>query len=213
VALRAPKSMARREEERDEIATVIRHAELFHETGLSLPSRTIYMGSERVDEDGSETGTDAKMAERFIKNLHILEQVGDGEVRILMNNIGGCEYAGAAMFDAIYESQCHVKIIVRGHAFSMGSIILQAADERIMGRSAVQMIHYGTWGSEHESRSNKNHSREGERWERWMEAIYLDRILEKKRRFKMADLEKLLLVDTYFTAEESIDHGLADRIG
>ena len=40
----------------------------FHNYGIYVPNRTIYMGSEFFDSDG-ESGTDGKMAETFIKNI------------------------------------------------------------------------------------------------------------------------------------------------
>lgn len=209
-----PSRKSDREEQRDEITTLIRAAELFHETGLSLPTRTVYMGSETVDSDGSESGTDAKMAERLIKNLHILEQVDASKpITVVMNNIGGDEYHGAAMYDAITNSPCRVSITVRGHAMSMGSIILQAADDRVMGPSAMQMIHYGTWGVNHHSKTAAKIAKEGERWDLWMENLYLKRIREKRPSFTLAELRKMLDHDTYLTAEQSIEIGLADRIG
>ena len=47
----------------------------FHDYSLHVPSRTIYMGSENGEqwENGAESGVDAIMAERFIKNILILE--------------------------------------------------------------------------------------------------------------------------------------------
>lgn len=203
----------RREEHRDEINTIIRNAELLHEHGLSLPTRLIYMGSEWVDTDGGEGGTDAKMAEAFVKNMHILEQIGTEPINIIANNLGGDEYHGAAMFDAILQSPCKTIITVRGHAMSMGSIILQAANERLMGPTATQMIHYGTWGTHHHSKTAQKHAQEGLRWDLWMEDLYMRRIREKNPQFPLKKLREMLDHDTYLTPEQSIALGLADAIG
>lgn len=205
---------ARREELRDETTTLVRMAELFHETGLSLPTRTIYMGSEWVDTDGGEGGTDAKMAERFIKNMHTLEQVDGKPITVIMNNLGGDEYHGCAMYDTILQSPCKVSIVVRGHAMSMGSIILQAASgDRVMGPSATQMIHYGTWGAVGHAKDVQKHARESLRWDLWMEDLYLRRIRQKHPKFPLARLRRLLRFDTYLSPEQSIKLGLADAIG
>jgi ATP-dependent protease ClpP protease subunit len=214
VAVAKRNSAARREELRDQVVTLVREAELFHDTGLALATRTIYMGSAEVDADGDESGTDAKMAEKFIKNLHLLESINAGDVTAFMNNVGGCEYSGAAIYDAIKMSPCRVTIIVRGHAMSMGSVILQAAADRVMGPSAKQMIHYGTWGvTDHAINAVERHAREGKWWNEWMERIYLERIRRKHPKFTLRRLKALLRFDTYLTAAESIDLGLADRIG
>lgn len=185
---------------------------LFHDAGLFLPTRTIYMGSEIVDLVG-ESGTDARMAERVIKNMHVLESISKDPITIIMNNEGGDEYHGLAMYDVISRSECHVKILVRGHAMSMGSIILQAADERVMSENAVQMIHYGVAGLEHHCKTVWKQAEEMERLNDWMEGLYLGRIREKHQYYDLSELKKLLDHDTFLTAAESVELGLADSIG
>jgi len=202
-----------REEVREEASSLHEAVKIFHEQGVFVPTRTIYMGSESVDADGAESGTDAKMAERVIKNLHVLENGSTDPITIVMNNLGGDEYHGAAMYDALMQSPCHIRIVVRGHAMSMGSIILQAADERVMGKASVQMVHYGTWGVNHHSKTAWKIALEGKRWDQWMEDIYFERIREKHPEYTIEALRELLDHDTYLTAEQSIALGLADRIG
>src|SRR5271166_6582243 len=105
----------------------------FHDYSIHIPSRTIFMGTENLSEtDFEESGVDTSMAERQIKNLHLLDSISKDEITILMNNIGGDVIHGMAIYDAIRSCQSHITIKVLGHAMSMGSIILQAADERLM---------------------------------------------------------------------------------
>lgn len=207
------RSMARREEQRDEAITLIRHAELFHETGLDLSTRTIFMGSEWVSTDGDEGGTDAVMAQRVLKNLHLLVDVSLKPITIIANNLGGDEYHGMAMFDAIKLSPCPITMVARGHVMSMGSILFQAASERVMGPSATQMVHYGTWGFVGHAKTAQKVAAEGKRLDRWMEQLYLERIRQKQPNYTLARLRKLLDHDTFLTAQQSIDLGLADRVG
>ena len=61
-----------------------------------------------------------------------------------MNSIGGEWSDGMAIYDAISLSKCYVTIIVYGQAESMSSIILQAADEKIITPNSYFMIHYGS---------------------------------------------------------------------
>ena len=113
-----------------------------HDYDVYIPTRTIYVGSIHVSDEG-ESGTDAHMAERLLKNIHILEALNKDPITIIFNNIGGDVNHGLAIYDGIKNSECHITIKVFGHAMSMGSIILQAADERLMSPNASQMIHYG----------------------------------------------------------------------
>ncbi len=185
----------------------------FHETGMYLPTRTIFLGSEIVTVNEGESGTDSLMAEKFIKNLHVLENLSAKPITIIQNNLGGDEYHGAAIIDAIKQSPCHITIVVRGHAMSMGSIILQCADHRVMGPNATQMCHYGTWGTHDHSKNAQQHAKEGQRIDLWMEGVYMKRLLEKDPNFTLEDLRKMLYFDTYLTAQQSIDLGLCDEIG
>lgn len=190
----------------------------FFDYDLSIPTRTIFMGSVFTDSEGGESGTDAFMAERMIKALHIMENDGaaasDGDkpITIIMNNIGGDEYHGQAIFDAIRHCKNHVDIKVFGHAMSMGSIILQAADRRIMSANSKQMIHYGTWGWDGHAPTGHKWAEEFAKLDRWMEDLYLAKIREKHSKFTRTKLKSMLMTDTFLTAKESVEIGLADEV-
>ena len=188
------------------------NVELFHDKGIYLPTRTIYMGSVEHSIDSGESGCDGAMAERAIKNLNILDSMSDEPITILMNNIGGDEYHCFAIIDAIQACRSSVVCKVMGHAMSAGSLILQYCDERIMGPLSVQMIHYGTWGANDHSKTFQKWAKEGARVDKWMEEMYLAKIQEKHPTFKISKLRQLLDHDTFLTAEESVALGLADKI-
>lgn len=184
----------------------------FHDYSLYIPQRTIYMGSEEISIEHGESGTDGAMAERTIKNLTILECLNKDPIIIIMNNIGGDEYHGFGLYDAIRTCKSHVTIKVLGHAMSMGSIILQAADVRIMAPTSRQMMHYGTWGIHDHAKTSRKWSDEGEKINHWMEQMYLQKIHEKHPSFSIQALRKMLDHDTFLTAEESVELGLADKV-
>lgn len=184
----------------------------FHDYSIYLPTRTLYTGSEEHHIEHGESGTDGAMAERLIKNLHLLDSTSDAPINIIMNNLGGDEYACFAMIDAIQACRSHVVITAMGHAMSAGSLILQAADRRIMGPLAVQMIHYGTWACNDHSKTFQRWAREGKRIDEWMEQFYLEKIKEKQPKFSLRKLQDMLKFDTFLTAQESVDLGLCDEI-
>lgn len=183
----------------------------WHDSGIYIPTRHVFIGSENSDDSG-EGGCDYLMAERAIKNLHVLESINKEPITILMNNIGGDEYHGFAIYDAIGLCESHVTIKVLGHAMSMGSIILQAADERLMASTSRQMIHYGTWGIHDHAKTTQKWAKEGEKIDKWMEQMYLQKIKEKMPHFTLARLQRMLDHDTFLTAKESVEIGLADKI-
>lgn len=183
-----------------------------HDYGIYIPTRTIFMGSESYDIEQGESGCDGFMAERIIKNLHVLESISIDPITILMNNIGGDEYHGFAIYDAIQACKSHVTIRVFGHAMSMGSIILQAADDRIMAPTSRQMIHYGTWGIHDHAKTTQQWAKEGQKIDCWMEQMYLDKMKEKNPKASLGHLKKMLDHDTFLTAQESCVLGLADSV-
>lgn len=157
-----------------------RDLDKWFDLNVDVDTRTIYMGSLSYGDDG-ETGVDHVMAEYLIKGMHSLESKNKKPILIIMNNPGGDWYHGMAIYDAIKSSTCHCTIRVYGHAMSMGSIILQAADHRVMMPNSRFMIHYGYDGRAGHAKIVYKWADEGKRinWE--MENIYLDRMLEYER--------------------------------
>jgi len=156
--------------------------EQFMDNELYRPTRTIYMGSQTYVE-GSETGVDHLMAERMIKTLFILDNdapEGDSPITIIMNNVGGDWYHGMAIYDAIKNCANEVHIKVYGHAMSMGSIILQAADRRSMAKNARIMLHYGSSGSNDHTKNTVKYSNEDVKLNKWMEDMFLEKIGDNK---------------------------------
>jgi len=161
---------------------IVRDVEKWFSLNLDLQSRMIYMGSMHTHEDGSEGGVDHNMTECFIKGMHVLESKNKKPITVIMNNPGGDWYHGMAIYDAIKYSNCHITIKVYGYAMSMGSVILQAADERIMMPNSRFMIHYGTDGIAGHTKIFEKWADESKRNNWIMENIYLDSMLEKEEK-------------------------------
>lgn len=187
----------------------------FYDYDIYPETRTIYIGSVDNDAEFGESGTDGAMAERAIKGLHILDSgapAGDKPITVIMNNPGGDEYHGMAIYDAIKVCKNHVTVIVYGHAMSMGSIILQAADRRVMAPNSRMMIHYGTWGIHDHPKIVYRWAEEGKKFDKWMEDIYMEKIHQKKPDFSIGKLRDMCNFDTFLNAKEALDLGLIDEI-
>jgi ATP-dependent Clp endopeptidase proteolytic subunit ClpP len=187
----------------------------FYDYDIHTETRTIYIGSVESDIEHGESGTDASMAERAIKALHILDSSapnGDKPITIIMNNPGGDWYHGMAIYDAIKTCKNHVSVVVYGYAMSMGSIIFQAADKRIMSPNSKMMIHYGYNGFDGHSRTFLKVAEESKKIDQVMEDIYLERIKQKNPKFTVSKLREMVDHDTFLTAKEALDLGLIDEI-
>ncbi len=185
----------------------------FFEWGVDLDTKTLWMGSVGRDDDG-ESGVDHLMAERTIKGLSALDALRqEYPITILMNNPGGDVYHGIAIYDFVRDCKSPVEIKVYGHAMSMGSVILQAADRRLISRNSKLMLHYGqTWLSGDHPLQLRRSLKESELINEWMEQLYLDRIREKHPGYKLASLRDKLKADWYLSAEEAVEMGLADEV-
>ena len=187
----------------------------FYDYDIHVETRTLYVGSVEIYEDG-ESGTDGAMAARAIKGLHLLDSsapTGDKPITIIMNNIGGCEYHGMAIYDAIRACKNHVTIIGRGHLMSMGSIIFQAADVRIMAPHCSMMIHYGT------ADVPRDHPKIVYAWaeqckklDLMMENLYLEKIKQKHPNYTLEQVKQDCMFDKFYSPQEAINLGLCDLI-
>ena len=185
--------------------------EKFLDYGIDIDNNVLYMGSE-FDTEDSESGVDFMMAERVIKGLHYLDQKATNGITIKMNNVGGSYYHGMAIYDAIKACENNVTIIAYGHAMSMGSVILQAADKRIMMPNSRLMIHYGTDGYYGHSKNFSKIAQEGEATNNIMVDILIEKIREKHPKYTRQKLKQLLNFDTYLSAQETVDLGLCDEV-
>jgi hypothetical protein len=115
--------------------------------------------------------------------MHVLESKNTTqEITIIMNNPGGDPYHGMAIYDVIRMSACPCTIKVYGYAMSMGSIILQAADYRIMMPNSKFMMHYGYGTHSNHVRIIENWVNEEKRLCHDIENLYLKMMLEKEEK-------------------------------
>jgi len=174
------------------MALIRENIDRWFEHNLDVDNRVLYMGSVKSTSDDTEAGTDHFMAEYFIKGMHVVESKNKNPIIIIMNNPGGDYFHGLAIYDAIKYSSCHCTIKVYGHAMSMGSIIFQAADNRIMMPNSRFMIHYGYDGRNDHVKIVEKWTDEGKRLSYEMENLYLDSMLEKEEKMGHGYLAKTL---------------------
>lgn len=168
--------------------------------------RLVYIG------DG-EGGVDSVMHEYAVKGLRLLDQMSDAPITIHLNTEGGDWYHGMGIYDTIGSLRSHVTIVVAGYACSMGSIILQAADQRVLYAHSVVMIHDGTEALYSDTKSVEAWARKAKETRAEMYRVYLERIKVAKPQFTMKKVEALCAHDSIFTAKRAVEFGLADSIG
>jgi len=188
---------------------------IFHDYGVYLPTRTIYLGSISEADEDSDTegsGTDWQLAEMAVKALHVLDSASDDPITIIMNNPGGDVQSGLAIYDAIRACRSHVTVSGSGAVWSMGAWIMQAADHRVMAPNATMLIHYGTNTAKGSPSVVSAWVARYEKWDRQMEECFMERIKARHPLYLLSKLRRQLSSDTILTAVEAVDLGLADKV-
>ena len=114
-----------------------------HNHGIDVKGREIYLHG-YIGNTEEDPGVDYRMSTNFYKNIRILDSISQEPILIHMNSIGGSWSDGMTIFDTILLCKSYVTIIAYGQAESMSSIILQAADKRVMMPNAYFMSHFGS---------------------------------------------------------------------
>lgn len=196
-----------------------------HEFDVDLISNHIYlMGVDRgyeITQDGAEPGIDYVIAKRFIKNINMCMRVNPNKpILIHMKTCGGLWEEGMAIYDAIKSCPSPVIILNYTHARSMSSIILQAADKRVMMPNSHFMFHDGTYGIDGTVKQVRS-SLEFDRINSiTMLNIYAEKMNEKGE-FKGKGLVKIRKwlrdqmdkkEDVFLSSQKAVDLGFADEI-
>jgi len=172
---------------------------------LHLEQRLIFI------EDSIHSG----VAANLYKQLALLQNKEE-PITIIMDCMGGEYIHGMGMYDAIKHfsrTVAPVTFKVYGSAMSMGSMILQAGDTRLLSPNSVVMIHYGyTYTGFDHALTNEKWADYQKRDKEYVENLYLEKIRDKHPRFTKIKIQKMLSFDTILKGQEVIDLGLADGI-
>lgn len=131
---------------------------------------------------------------------------------IVLNSPGGQVIAGLGLYDHIKELRRrghHVTVKVRGMAASMGGILLQSGDKRVIGPEAMVLIHEvssGTIGRLHDMADSVEFTKR--LWSK------LRNILAERSKLTPEEIDKRAYkFDWWLDAKEAVELGFADEIG
>ncbi len=156
---------------------------------------------------GASFWGDGISAKAFQKELTALGKVTTITVRI--NSPGGDVFDGFAIYNQLRQHPASVEVEVDGVAASIASVIAMSADagKLRMAKNSLMMIHDPSgiaMGGEDEMLRVANLLRtiKGN-----LAETYVDRTGQKK-----ATVEDWMGAETWFTAEQAMQHGFADQI-
>lgn len=157
-------------------------------------------------EIGESWWGDSITANAFIKAL---KELGDGveQINLHINSPGGDIFDGVAIYNSLIQHKAKVVVYVDSLAASAASFIAQAGDEIIMLRGSTMMIHDGwgfAMGNAEDMRSMADIL---DKLSNNIASIYAARTGEP-----MADWRAVMQAEAWYTAEEAVEAGLADRV-
>src|SRR5690625_980053 len=137
----------------------------------------------------------------------VLDEHKGKDVIVNLNRPGGDAFDGIAIYNQLKKHDGKVFVNVDGWAASAASIIAMAADELIMNTGTMMMIHEASviaWGTKKKFKSVLN-SLEG--LDSSLADIYMTRFKGER-----SEIETFIENETWFTATEAVDIGLADKV-
>jgi ATP-dependent Clp protease protease subunit len=126
-----------------------------------------------------------------------------------INSPGGVVYSGLAIYDTMQFIKPDVATICCGVAMSMGSLLLAggAAGKRSALPNSRILVHQPSGGFQGQATDIQIHARETLELRERIEEIYAHHTGQTQEQVSL-DLER----DRYFTAEQSREYGLIDRV-
>ena len=145
----------------------------------------------------------------------------DKDIHFYINSPGGAVTSGLAIYDTMQFIKPYVSTTVIGQACSMGSFLAMAgsAGKRYVLPNSRTMVHRvssgtrGTGGSvyvqELEMEDNIRHFEESKNINKRLTELYVKHNSKGKT---FEELEATMKFDTFMTADDAVEYGLADRM-
>lgn len=192
-----------------------------HNYNLDPENREIYLHSYFTDNE-DESGVDYKSAVVFQKNLRFLNLVSLDPILVHMHLPGGDWQDCLGIYDNIKNSKSKVGIVAYAKVESSSSVLLQAADLRILSPNTNFLIHYGSLSIDNEHKAALSMVQWSEKESEKMIEIFTERCMNskicKEKNWKRMMVRKHIVTqlatkrDWILTAEEAVDYGFADGI-
>lgn len=132
-------------------------------------------------------------------------------LRLILNTPGGNVVDGFALIDYLKHlrtSGHHVTVVVLGQATSMGAVILQAADHRVMGANAWMMLHEVSGGLSGKVAIQKDTS--DWYWRLWDQCTQM---LAERSHMSVEEIKEATeRKDWWLSAQQAVALGFADEI-
>ena len=192
-----------------------------HTYNIDIPNREIYLHSS-FDDGLEEGGVNYKSAVIFEKNLRHLNLLSLEPILVHMHLPGGDWQDCLGIYDAIKSSKARVAILAYAKVESSSSVLLQAADLRILTPNTNFLVHYGSISVDNEHKAALSMVQWSEKESEKMIDIFTEKCMNskvcKEKNWKRMMAKKHIVTqlatkrDWILTADEAVDYGFADGI-
>ena len=147
----------------------------------------------------------------FALSLQHLNSISETEpITVLVNSPGGGIDAGLLMYDAIQTSPAPVRLVVLGAAYSMAALVFAGGQHgRYMLPNSKLMLHEPLLGCPIEGNTSSIKTISDDLL---ATRDKINTILAKHTGKSKTAIEEVTKHDHYFTAEESVKFGMADKV-
>lgn len=143
-------------------------------------------------------------ASDFVRDLTALDTEA---ITVRVNSPGGDVFDGIAILNALRGHKAKITTIVDGLAASAASFIAMAGNEIVMRRNAEMMIHDPSAFGGGSATEHRDLAQQLERIGDNIASIYAERAGGTTAQWREA-----MLAETWYSAQEAVEAGLADRI-
>lgn len=191
--------------------------ESIHKYSIDLDRRVVFLhGSTDNSED---SGVNWQMANTFLKNLYLLD-LKPSSIIIHQHNIGGDYGSGMMIYDGILKASSYSVMVCHGETYSMGSVILQAADLRLSMPSCTFMVHDGQTIIDDNYKQVQSYIHYDRECRKKMIEIYANRCQRSPyfQEKSMSNIKKYINTklgqcgDWYMNAHQALEYGFIDGI-
>ncbi|MFA5124811.1 MAG: ATP-dependent Clp protease proteolytic subunit [Patescibacteria group bacterium] len=200
--------------------------DVLHNFGIDLQNRQLWISGTNIDlltadDAGPEPGVEYMMSNRVIRNLHLLRLRSETAPALVhLHTCGGDYHEGMAIYNALRSMPFPITIISYTHARSMSSIIIQAAEKRVLMPDSYFMIHYGQLYAGGEAKTVKSNVEFDKIGTDRMLDIYVEKAKKGKKFIKWSETRIRNFLkrkmdekgDFFLMPEEAVEFGFADEV-
>lgn len=144
--------------------------------------------------------------EEFLKDFRQIDP--ESELEISINSFGGAVYTGLSIYSLLKSHKGPITIRVDGAAMSAATIITSAPNAKvIMPKGSMMMIHKVSSIAIGTTDDLRKTADDMEKLEENLISIYMEKTGKTRE-----EIKEKVDAETYFTAQEAVDFGLADEI-